>query len=171
MSKSGNKEKSFWRVVFEQWVPPIITGVLGFAAGIYTTHRGDVSAERQLYLTRRVSQAEAVAINFDQYAENWRRLIQIATFEKEKGSLDEEETRRKNGFVTARNAARDKLFGALGALELYFGPKVLEKAGEFRRWDDAQTIKRLEDLPLLEEWRERELSLVSAIRQELEGQS
>jgi len=130
--------------------------------------RSDVSAEKRFYLECRVKQCEAVAVNFDQYIENWRRLIQISTYEKQKGSLNEEEAKRKNSCVTARNDFRDKLFGAMGALDLYFGPAVLKSVAEFRTWDDAQTIKVLEELPPLTEWRKHKAAVISAIRKELE---
>lgn len=167
--KNGNKQKAIWMVIFQYWIPPLITAVLGFAVGLYMSRMGDISAERRLYLTSRVNQAEVVATSFDQYIENWRRLIQIATYEKQKGRLDEDETKRKNGYVTARDVSRDKLFGGLGALELYFGPKVLQKAAEFRSWDDAQTVKPLEQLPPLTEWRKHKAAVISVIRNEMEG--
>ena len=157
-------------VIVQYLIPPLITAALGVASGLHIARTGDLSAERRLYLTSRVNQAEIVATSFDQYIENWRRLIQIATYEKQKGHLDENGVKRKNRYVTDRDNSRDKLFGALGAMELYFSPQTLKKAAEFRIWDDAQAIKRLEDLPPLTDWRERKATVISAIRNELEGQ-
>jgi len=168
-NKKANQQKTIWLIVVQYWIPPLITGLLGFGIGLHMAQRADVSTKERLYLECRVKQAEAVAIHFDQYIENWRRLIQIATYEKGKGGLDEDDRKRKNGYVVARNDNRDKLFGAMGALDLYFGPTVLQNVTEFRTWADAQTIKPLEQLPSLNEWRKHKSAVISAIRRELEG--
>jgi len=166
--KKPNKEKTLGLIIVQYWIPPLITGIIGFAIGLYMAGRGDVSTERRFYLECRVKQCEAAAIHFDQYIENWRRLIQIATHEKRKGGLDNDATERKNGYVKARNDNRDKLFGALGVLDLYFGQIVTQRVAEFRTWDDGQTIKELEELPSIMEWRKHKAAVVSAIRKELE---
>lgn len=171
VTKKEVNRPRIWPIILQHWVPPTITAALGLLTGLYVASTGQVSAEKQLYLKHRIGHAEAVAIHFSEYVENWRRLIQVSTYEREKGVLDHETAARKNAYVTARNNARDKLFGALGALELYFGPQVLEKAAEFRKWDDAQTIKRLNELPPLSEWRNHSAAIVGAIRAEMEGKS
>ena len=169
MEKKEDKKKKLWLIIAQYWIPSIITVALGFLTGVYMTREGYLSAEKQLYLKQRVTQGEAVAIHFDEYIENWRRLIQISEYEKQEGHLDMNGVSRKNSYVNARSNARDKLFGALSALELYFGPKVLQEVGEFRKWDDNQTGKRLGELPPLVEWRTHKAKIISAIRSELEG--
>ena len=104
---------------------------------------------------------------FSEIHHPWRRLISISELERENNGLLDEQRQLKNSFVIARNADRDALLEALCATRLYFSEQVYATIKEFIRWDDLASIKTLEGLPSVSEWREWEEKIVLALQREI----
>lgn len=155
-------------MVMTSWIPPLITIVIGglFASILIPAWQSRFNRSKAAS-NRRLEIAESVTRYFQKYITSWRRLISISELERENNGLLDEQRQLKNSFVIARNADRDALLEALCATRLYFSEQVYATIKEFIRWDDLASIKTLEGLPSVSEWREWEEKIVLALQREI----
>ena len=161
-------ERSPLLVALTDWMPPLITIVIGgfFASILFPVWQSRFNRSKAAS-TRRLEIAESVAKHFQKYITSWRRLISISELERDNHGLSDEQRQLKNSFVSARNANRDNLLEALCASRLYFSEQVYETIKEFINWDDLAAVKTLDSLPRVSEWREWEEKVVLALQREI----
>lgn len=77
-----------------------------------------------------------------------------ATSELERLRLNLSQVRtRKDKYVAARDAAKDELLRHLEGARIFFSEDVARKIELYETFDQGTAIKRLRDLPPMEEWR------------------
>jgi hypothetical protein len=105
-------ERSPLLVILEKWVPVLLTvGVGAYLARVIFPR---IQAEYQKGVSRHDRMhglAEEIAVNFDRYISEWRRLVQMSEHFRDK-EMDETETKRFEAFVDGRKEARDRLMAA-----------------------------------------------------------
>ena len=160
--------RKFRALVVQHWAPVLITGLIGLVAALLLSILQAQVSNNRFFLERQVATADRVALEMSRYIENWRRILQLKKYvaEANRGPSSQELERLKS-YVAERDSARDDLFSSLDAVHLYFGKKTVTAAVQFRVWDEEQSIKTAPDLPIISEWRERGLSVLSSMREEL----
>lgn len=137
----------------------IIAGGLSFGAAWIL--RG-VDRSRA-FKDKRIEHAESTITNFSQYIESWKRLITIATLQIER-ELSDEEKERMERYIKARDDSKHFLIAQISTLPLFFDFRVVSEFDKFKKWDNDQSVKRLNELPDIEEW-EKWLRTLSVLLQ------
>jgi hypothetical protein len=164
---AGMDETSFAYIALARWLPSILTVVLGgYVASVLfpRLQRKFQKASQEEERKRQI--AEEVVQAFSRYVISWRRLIQISRLERER-DLSESEIARKREFVSDRKEQRDLLVDKLRLCELYYCGEVCTALNGFLDWDELQSLKTLDDLPDISDWRDYERKLVGLIKNEL----
>ncbi|MEL6266442.1 MAG: hypothetical protein AAFR52_12470 [Pseudomonadota bacterium] len=160
-------EGSLLYIALTNWGPTVFTvGVGGYLASVLFPRWQSGYQMTKQRTARKIEIAESVARNLEGYIIAWRRLIAISKLERER-PLDEVEQARKAGFVTERNDLRDALFADLNVCGLYFSPPVTRLVHDFCDWDEENAVRRLDELPGIEEWRAWERRILEAMRDEM----
>jgi hypothetical protein len=92
-------------------------------------------------------------------------LIAISKLESQR-ALTEEESARKADFVARRTQARDALLESFARGQLYFTEAACGTISAFRKWDDAQATKSLDNLPDIEEWCQWEAKVLAQLKRD-----
>jgi hypothetical protein len=161
------KEHSFLHIVLKEWVPTLITVLVG--GGLLTTliPRCQTDFERtKAYESHRLSIAESTAKDFTAYILYWQRLRDVAELEKTR-MLSPDEAERKKEFAVRRNESVNALYDDLAIARLYFSSDILKLAEDFMRWDRSYSNRRLDDLPSLENWYEWKEKMATAMTREI----
>lgn len=151
------KEHSLAFVLIKDWVPALITIIVGglFATLLLPRLQGHYAA-RQALADRRADLAGKAAVGFRRYIMSWRRLRQIAELEAQRAleqrSLDKAEKDRKDEFIAARNAHKDELIETLCYMKAGFSASLAGEIDRFIEWDETQANLRLADLAPLNQW-------------------
>lgn len=159
-------ERSFMLLLLESWTPTILTVVVGaYLARVIFPKIQQSNEEFRAKSERKRNLAEEVAVNFDRYISEWRRLIQI-TSHLAAEQMNEDERARMNLFVKDRKEARDSLMSALSRCQLYFSETTSAKIAVFIEWEEGFTAKET-GLPGVNEWRERQREILGLLVKEL----
>lgn len=135
------------------WGPPVITLLVGgVLANLLYPRWQERAARNRTFNERRFAIMEEIADLFPPYVAAWRRLVQISELERTR-PLSDAESERKMLFVSQRTEARDALCSALSRSQIYFSDKSWDTICSFLEWDEANSAKRLEELPEISEWR------------------
>jgi hypothetical protein len=182
-------QKSLGEVFLQNWVPPLLSGVIAVSGGFLAARLTEESTQKKIYLELKSKHADELARHLASYSANWARMlvtcsirdseIREAATQNARGSRsreqkmrDKETLQRRNAGLLAlsaeRNRARDGLFGAFGSIRLYYGDKVIAQIASFENWDQEQSIKECHQLPHPNEWSNRSKAILDAIRAEIE---
>lgn len=150
----------------ETLIPAIVTGLIGLLSGMALNSQESELSKNRYFLEKQVAAADAVAINFAGYIENWRRMrtIKVSVGKRQPTA---EERKRFNRYVASRDDFRDRLFASLDKAELYFDDDMGSAANKFREWDTRQATKTLAELPGLSEWKKQARRIFSEMRKEM----
>lgn len=98
------EENSVLHIALVEWVPPLITIVVGgLIASVLIPRWQDAHARHHAREARRLALAEELARNFLRYVISWERLLIIAELEAERPEgLSDEEQARKISYVVRR---------------------------------------------------------------------
>lgn len=146
--------------------PPLATVIIGGLVASLLIPRLQERFNRQKILAeRRLDLLEKVTDTFPRYIISWKRLMEIS----ELGSdmLSEEQIARRNEFVKYRNAHGEELIALLRKSQIYFTRSTYDRAQRFIDWDRSQTIKTLDELPDIEEWKSWEDYVLKGLMQEV----
>ena len=148
--RDGKESQSLMRIMLQNWTPALISGlfaVLGIVAGFGMAQYENQSAIDRLHLTeslnrdrvreeRKLQHCEQATKYFEEYINNWNRLLRIASLEKDR-FLTDTELERKKKYVNNRDIARDSLLSELDCLLFYLSDKTSLMIEEFRQWDEV----------------------------------
>lgn len=149
------------------WLPAIFAAVVGgYFARVILPNALEEYAYSRRRTEKRIEHAEKISSLLGRYIIWWRRLIQITQLEAER-ILDEDEILRKLDFVKERNSSKDDLYAALSVSAFYFHERCCDVLREFIDWDEAQSAKRLTDLPDISEWRKWETRILLSMREDV----
>ena len=155
-------------MISDAWTKSIFTAIIGLLSGMMlASYDADISDNR-FFLEKQAKSADQVANEFSRYVVNWGRVITLKNHvTSEKRPPTAEENSRFTSSLLARNDAREKLFAAFDLLSLYFSPDSIAMVDAFRDWDQEQSMKTIEHLPNLDEWRRYERNILAELRLEL----
>lgn len=167
-------ESSVGYILLRFWGPALLTIVLGglFASIIFPRWQ-DRYIRRKSFEERRLSLREALLVSLDAYITEWRRLIQCAEYEeglrsdcsgeglsaRERADLEARLDAAHGNTADrarSRSTARDELMRTIALYRGYCDPATGRHLSVFAEWDEAQSRKRLNELPPIAEWRDRE---------------
>ncbi len=131
----------------DKLIAAIVAGVLSFAFAWVL--RG--IDRNKSFKDKRIEHAQSTIIHLSQYIESWRRLIAIASLQINR-ELTEDENDRMCSYVTQRDGAKISLISNINTLPLFFNKKVVEEFYAFKEWDAGHSTKRLNELPVIDEW-------------------
>lgn len=156
-------------IVLSEWVPPLITILIGgVLASVLFPRWQDQHARYHAREDRKLALAEEFSRNITRYLVCWRRLRTIAELELSRSDgLTEAEFERKKKFVEARDTARDALMDTLCSLGVYFSNNVRASIDDFIRWDEACCSSRINDLPPREDYTKKRQELIAVVHREV----
>ncbi len=158
----------FKSLITEHWVPPVITGVFGLLVGLSISLFDAEISDNRYFLEKQATTADRVAMQFSKYTENWRRIVSLKNYvasENRKPTPQEFDLLKK--YVIARDSAKDSLYSALDASQLYFEENTSNLSVHFKEWDVQQSTKLTNELPAISEWQSRKRRILLAMRKEL----
>lgn len=169
-------ENTLLHIFLKDWVPPLITALVGGLAVAIILPLFQVGFEtNRANQKRRQEILESTLKNFAVYVDSWRRLRTIAEYELElkvrklnKEELNKEEKDRKNRYVIERDAARNLLFSDLSAAGIYYNQETTSLIKAFQNWDRDQAEKHLRELPPLNDWENWRDRIVAQMTQEVQ---
>lgn len=156
-------------IALTKWAPPLITILIGglFASILFPRWQSNFSRNKARE-ERKLEVYEDVSKWVNRYRVCWKRVVIISTYEaNQTDGLDEAQSARKQNFLEARNDARLELSDAMCRAELYFSDSALEIVKEFRKWDDALSSLRLQELPSSAEFDAEFDLLIHTLAQEM----
>lgn len=151
--------------------PTLIAIVGSLLANIFLPRWQDRYLKRKAREERRLALGEDILALMNIYVTNWRRLIEISQYivkrETELSAVNRDDresieaaikmaAERKAGFVAERGKTRDALMNAISRYRMYCDTKATELCNSFMNWDEAQSSKKLAELPGISEWRKWE---------------
>jgi hypothetical protein len=153
--------------IFIRYVaPPTIAVVVGgvLANRYFPRWQTQIALERsRIERTNEIS--EEIMAAFSGYISSWRRLISLAEYQRltlEPVSTDLENRILEN--AKERNEKRDALEAVLRKFLIYANEEQRTSITRFLDWDEGLSIKRLEQLPELAEWRRWEKEICGNMR-------
>lgn len=167
------EESSVLYLSIKHWIPPLITIIIGglFASILYPRWQ-DRFLKRKAREERRLQLSEEILAKITVYIDYWRRVMQLAEHEVNFRSMQQSEksSKKKRQYsskieeiekakleaVSNRRSIRDELMERLNRYKVYCTKQELSSIQEFIIWDEAQSIKTLDELPSIKEWREWE---------------
>ena len=164
------EEFSVFYIVLTQWVPPLITILIGgYLASILFPKWRDSIVRTRATEDRKLALAEDLSKCLTRYLLNWNRLRTISELEMSRNTgLTEIEHERKKQFVSDRNDSRDHLIDVMASAEIYFSHEVQDAIEQFKTWDEANSAMRINELPSSSEFDARKRKLLNAIHSEIE---
>lgn len=126
------------------------------------------SINRKLVAEKRLKAIETTADSFVRYVLAWRRLIQYAEAIGP-GKPTEEQAEKRLAFALERNGHKENLFAALHQSVAYFDRDTFRLFEEFIEWDEAQSIKTLDELPDIAAWWEWQSRIITRMKRGLDG--
>ncbi|MEM9438238.1 MAG: hypothetical protein AAGA15_14465 [Pseudomonadota bacterium] len=153
-------------IILERWIPTLLTIALGaWLARVYFPRIQQIWADYKALSDRKRAIAEDVAVHFDRYISEWRRLVQFTDHFMGR-TMSPEETARLESFIKNRTEARDALMAALSRSRLYFSEESVRTTGDFVTWEESYSAAA-KGLPDLKEWRQRQDELLSVLISEI----
>jgi hypothetical protein len=144
-------------------MPQLITVLLGAILASFFIPRIQAHyAAARTFAERRINLAGDTAVYFQRYIVSWRRLMQFAAQPK---MTDDDKTRTLE-LADVRNDRRDKLLETLCLARMHFSSSTAALIDRFIEWDEAQSIKTLDELPKLGEWQEWSKRIASRLNKE-----
>jgi len=124
-------------------------------------------SEQTLFLETRMRLWLDCASAFSAYLLSWSRLIAIAKYEQDLGTLSDLEAARKNKYVDSRNDARQQLHCCLDQAFLFFSKDVIARIDAFRDFDQRYRIAKVEEMPTHNEWQKHQANILTAMKYEV----
>lgn len=166
------EEKTFLYIFLKDWVPALITTLIGGGIIALLVPQFQASFEKSRALeSQRLAIAESTVKNFTSYIISWQRLIKIGEHERARGKLTKEETTRQDGYLKARDGARILLFIDLETAAFYYFKTLRVKTviKDFEAWDKNQITKSLSELPAISEWENWKDKILEAMESEVKS--